>query len=122
MSVAYISIADDIGKPQVEKIEAAAQAGRSIVIVHAICQTLPGRRTMQRRLKAAGVKPAIAHNVGWATCLPSTETKDAKQAQTTPAPEPTPAAADSGEPAAGDSSPAGVPVGRRAGRGKRGKG
>lgn len=66
----YVQIADDVTSANVETIEAAAQGGDGVYVVHSICATLQGRRRMQANLKRAGCDPDVVHRLGWATVAP----------------------------------------------------
>lgn len=82
----YLQIADDITTDDVKSIHDAIAQGGVVYVVHSICRTLEGRRTMIRRLKRAGCKPDIVRNLGWATAFPATDRPVKKVQPPKPAP------------------------------------
>ncbi len=66
----YISIAEDITDENLRQIEAA---DGDVVVVHAICGTIPGRRKLARILKRRGCRTDVVHRLGWATASPANE-------------------------------------------------
>lgn len=75
MPTTYISIGDDVTKDDAKAIESAAQSG-PVVVVHSICQTIPGRRRLAQRIKTMGCNPDVARNLGWATSRPQLEPEE----------------------------------------------
>lgn len=65
----YISIAEDITDDTLRQIEAA---DGDVIVVHAICRTIQGRRKLARILKRRGCRPETVHRLGWATASPAT--------------------------------------------------
>lgn len=68
----YISIADDITDDTLRQIEAA---NGDVVVVHAICRTIEGRRKLARMLKRRGCRTDVVHRLGWATASPVIEAR-----------------------------------------------
>ncbi len=80
----YISIAEDITDETIRQIEAA---DGDVVVVHAICGTIPGRRKLARILKRRGCRTEAVHRLGWATASPATEAR-LKPCSLSPSPSP----------------------------------
>ena len=68
----YISIADDITDDTLRQIQTA---DGDVIVVHAICRTISGRRKLARILKRRGCRTEVVHRLGWATASPATKAK-----------------------------------------------
>ncbi len=82
----YISIADDITDETLRKIE---DAKGDVVVVHAICRTIMGRRKLARILKRKGCRTEVVHRLGWATSSPAVRARS-KPCSLSPSAQPLP--------------------------------